>query len=84
MGMEYQKIHVCLNYCILYRKVFEGLHKCPRYGVLRYKVKDNDSGEDDMKKGPPAKLLWYFPIIPQLRHFFANVKDAKNLTWHSN
>jgi len=48
-------------YCI---EKFEGLYKCPRCGVSRYKVKDNDSDEDDMKKGPPAKLLWYLPIIP--------------------
>ena len=80
MGMEYQKIHACPNDCILYRKEFEGLHKCPRCGVSRYKVKDNDGDEDDMKKGPLAKVLWYLPIIPQLRRFFAIVKDAKNLT----
>jgi len=80
MGLEYQKIHACLNDCILYRKEFEGLHKCPRCSVSRYKVKDDDGDEDDMKKGPPAKVLWYLPIIPLLRHFFANVNDAKNLT----
>jgi len=55
----------------LYRKEFEGLHKCPRCGVSRYKVKDNDDDDDDdMKKGPPAKVLWYLPIIPQLIRFF--------------
>jgi len=80
IGMEYRKIHVCPNDCILYRKEFEGLHKCPRYGVSRYKVKDNDGNDDDMRKGPLAKVLWYLPIIPQLRRFFANVNDAKNLT----
>jgi len=68
----------------LYRKEFEGLHKCPRCGVSRYKVKDNDGDDDDMKKDPPAKVLWYLPIIPRLRRFFANVNDAKNLTWHAN
>ena len=64
-------------YCI---EEFEGLHKCPRCGVSKYKVKDNDADEDHMKKGPPVKVLWYLPIIPRLRRFFANVKDAKNLT----
>jgi len=54
MGLEYRKIHACPNDCILYRKEFEGFHKCPRYGVSRYKVKDDDEDEDDMKKGPPA------------------------------
>jgi len=66
MGMEYRKIHACHKYCILYRKEFEGLHKCPRCGVSRYKVKDNDSDEDDMKKDPPTKVLWYVPIIPHI------------------
>ena len=85
MVMEHRKIHACPNDCIFYRKEFEGLHKCPRCGVSRYKVKDNiGSNEDDMKNGPPAKVLWYLPIIPRLRRFFANVKDVKNLTWHSN
>jgi len=84
IGMEYQKIHVCPNDCILYIKEFEGLYKCPRCEVSRYKVKDNDGDDNDMRKGPPAKVLWYVPIIPRLRHFFANVNDANNLTWHAN
>jgi len=85
MGMEYRKTHTCPNDFILYRKEFEGLHKCPTCGVSRYKVKDDDGDEDDMKKGPPAKVLWYLPIIPRLRRFFfGNVKDLKNLTWHAN
>jgi len=79
-----KKIHACPNDCKLYRKKFEKLHKCPRCGVSRYKVKDDDWDEDDMKKGPLTKVLWYLPIIPRLRHFFANVNDAKNLTWHSS
>jgi len=79
MGLEYRKIHACPNDCILYRKEFKGLHKCPRCGVSRYKVKDDDEDEDDFKKGPSAKVLWYLPIIPRLKHFFGNVNDAKNL-----
>jgi len=80
MGLEYRKIHACPNDCILYRKKYEGLHECPKCGVSRYKVKDDDGDEDDMKKGPPAKVLWYLPIIPHLRRFLANVNNAKNLT----
>jgi len=78
MGMEYQKIYACPNDYILYRKEFEGLHKCLRCGLLRYKVKDDDGDEDDMKKGPPAKVLWYLPIIPRLKCFYTNVNDAKS------
>ena len=59
MDIEYRKIHVCPNDCILYRKEFEGLYKCPRYGVSRYKVKDNDGDgdEDDMRKGPRKSIV---------------------------
>jgi len=35
-------------------------------GVSRYKKKDGDS-EYDVRKGVPAKVLWYFPIIPRLK-----------------
>jgi len=46
------------------------LHKCPRCRLSRYNVKDDDEDEDDMKKGPPSEVLWYLPIIPQLKCFF--------------
>nr|KYP54599.1 hypothetical protein KK1_000791 [Cajanus cajan] len=84
MGLQYKKIHVCPNDCILYRKEFESLHKCPRCGLSRYKVKDDgrSSDEDVVDKGPPAKVLWYLPIIPRFKRLFANATDAMNLTWH--
>ena len=47
MGMEYQQIHVCPNDCILYINEFEEMHKCPRCGVSRYKVKDDDECSSD-------------------------------------
>ena len=28
-------------------------------------------------------MAWYFPIIPRLKRFFANPKEAKLLRWHS-
>nr|XP_043625447.1 uncharacterized protein LOC122596867 [Erigeron canadensis] len=34
------------------------------------------------KNGPPAKVLWYFPIIPRLKRLFASPEDAKLLRWH--
>jgi len=60
--------------------------KCPRCGVSRYKVKDDDdcSSDQNSKKGPPVKVLWYLPIIPRFKRLFANGDDAKDLTWHAN
>ena len=86
MGMEYQKIHACPNDCILYRHEFEEMSKCPRCGALRYKVKDDEdcSSDENSKKGPPAKVLWYLPTIPRFNRLFANGDDAKDLTWHAN
>uniref|UniRef100_A0A151UF66 Transposase-associated domain-containing protein n=1 Tax=Cajanus cajan TaxID=3821 RepID=A0A151UF66_CAJCA len=86
MGLQYKKIHAFPNDCILYRKEFESLHKCPRYGLSRYKVKDDgrSSDEDVVDKGPPAKVLWYLPIIPRFKRLFANATDAMNLIWHAD
>jgi len=47
--------------------------------LSQYKVKDDDDDEDNMKKGPHAKVLWYLPIIPRFKCLFANVDDAKNV-----
>jgi len=60
--------------------------KCHRCGVSRYKVKDDDdcSSDENSKKGLPAKVLWYLPIIPRFKCLFANGDDAKDLTWHAN
>ncbi|GKB45897.1 uncharacterized protein Tco_0896650 [Tanacetum coccineum] len=46
------------------------------------KVETNDN-DDAIKIGPPAKQIWYFPIIPRLKQLFANEKDAKLLRWHA-
>ena len=86
MSMEYQNIHACHNDCIVYINEFEEIHKCPKYGVSWYKVKDDDecTNYESTKKGPPVKVLWYLPIIPRFKHLFANTDDAKELTWHAN
>jgi len=81
MGMAYQKIHACPNDCILYRHEFQEM-SCPRCGVSRFKVKDDEecSSDENSKKGPPTKVLWYLLIIPRFKRLFANGDDAKDLT----
>ena len=77
MGMEYQKIHACP-----YRHEFQEMSKCPICVTSRYKVKDEEesSSDENSKKGPPVKVLWYLPIIPRFKRLFANEDDAKDLT----
>lgn len=74
MGLRYEKIHACPNNCILYRNEHESLNNCPICNASRYKKRE----------GVPAKVLWYFPIIPRFRRFFSNSGDAKYLTWHED
>jgi len=83
MGIEYKKIHACPNDCILYWKDNEEKEKCPKCMISRYKKMGDDEGSDVSMKGPPAKVLWYLPIIPRFKRLFANVTDAKNIRWHS-
>ncbi|XP_058755972.1 uncharacterized protein LOC131629194 [Vicia villosa] len=83
MGIEYKKIHACPNDCVLYWKENEGLDNCPKCMVSRYKKKGDDEGHEQITKGPPAKVLWYLPIIPRFKRLFANANDAKNIRWHT-
>nr|GEY44140.1 hypothetical protein [Tanacetum cinerariifolium] len=84
MGLEVQRIHACPNDCILYRKYYKDQHECPVCMESRYKHKNLTELDSDVtKNGPPAKLLWYLPIIPILKKLYANPKDAKLLCWHA-
>ncbi|XP_019184592.1 PREDICTED: uncharacterized protein LOC109179541 [Ipomoea nil] len=58
---------------------YKDLHVCPKCGASRYKNKDASKN----KKGPPAKVLWYLPVIPRFKRMFANPREAKNLQWHA-
>ncbi|GKB03593.1 transposon protein, CACTA, En/Spm sub-class [Tanacetum coccineum] len=84
MGLEVQRIHACPNDCILYRKDYKDLHECPACMESRYKHKNLTELDSDVtKNGPPAKFLWYLPIMPRLKKLYANPKDAKLLHWHA-
>ena len=62
------------------------MSKCPICGTSRYKVKDEEesSSDENSNKGPPTKVLCYFPIIPRFKRLFANKDDTKDLMWHAN
>ncbi|XP_066161895.1 uncharacterized protein [Oryza sativa Japonica Group] len=87
LGLEVHKIHACSNDCILYRgEEYENLEACPVCKALRYKIRRDDPGEVDgqlTKKRIPAKVMWYFPIIPRLRRLFRNKGNARMLRWHA-
>ena len=75
LGLEVQKIHACINDCILYRGEYENLDACPVYSALRYKISRDDPGDvegEPPRKRVPAKVMWYAPIIPRLKRLFRN------------
>src|SRR3954463_4392250 len=57
----------------LFRNEYAALNECPKCGASRYK-----------KKLSPAKVLWYFPIIPRFRRMYRSETDSRHLTWHVN
>nr|ABA98327.2 transposon protein, putative, CACTA, En/Spm sub-class [Oryza sativa Japonica Group] len=87
LGLEVQKIHACPKDCILYRgEEYENLEACHVCKALRYKIRRDDPGEVDgqlAKKIIPAKVMWYFPIIPRLRRLFRNKGNARMMRWHA-
>ena len=81
LGLEYTKIHACPNDCVLYRKENAKLDACPKCGVSRYK---REGLNKDPLKWPPAKVVWYLPIIPRLKRLFSIKDEAKKLIGHEN
>ena len=86
LGLDVQKIHACINDCILYRgEEYENMNECPVCGALRYKIRRDDPGDVEgqpTRKRVPAKVMWYAPIIPRLKRLFRNKEHAKLLRWH--
>src|SRR3954466_7282726 len=88
LGLDVQKIHACINDCILYRgEKYESIDKCPVCTASRYKIRQDDPGDaegDDEppRKRVPAKVMWYAPIIPRLKRLFRNKEHARLLRWH--
>jgi hypothetical protein len=85
LGLEVQKIDACPNDCILYRGDYENLNECLICTALRYKIRGDDPGDvegEPTRKRVPARVMWYAPIIPRLKHLFRCKEHAKLLRWH--
>jgi hypothetical protein len=42
---------------------------------------DDENCNKNRRKGGPKMVVWYIPIIPRLKHWFAN-KESELLQWH--
>ncbi|XP_074343011.1 uncharacterized protein LOC141680785 [Apium graveolens] len=79
LEMGYEKIHACPNNCLLYRgQINEDETTCRMCKASRWEL--NKKGEE--QEGVPAKVLWYFPLIPRIRNLFNTPQITKDMTWH--
>lgn len=81
LGLEVERIHACKNDCILFHGEHADLKECPKCKTSRYKCR-KDGGNEERTKGAPRTVVWYFPLIPHLKHIFANNKEAQLIRWH--
>ncbi|KAK1612790.1 hypothetical protein QYE76_036463 [Lolium multiflorum] len=72
LGLDVQKIHACINDCILYRDEYENLDACPVCTALRYKIRRDDPG--DVEGERPRKR-----VLPRL---CAHAEQRRNPQWH--
>jgi uncharacterized protein with PIN domain len=42
LRMKVERIHACSNDCILYRKEYSDMNRCPKCKTSRYKLKDDE------------------------------------------
>ena len=83
LGLEVRRIHACPNDCILYHKQYADLDACPVCKASRYKRKKSADEGNKSKRGGPAKVVWYLPIIDRFKRIFANPNEAKLVRWHA-
>lgn len=78
LGLDVHRFHACPNDCIIYRKEYEQLKKCPTCDTSRYKRGRNEEDDgEEVSSGAPAKVVWYLPVLPRLKRLFGNKKEAK-------
>jgi hypothetical protein len=79
IGLGYQKIDICPNFCMLYYLENVELTECMTCGHSRYKPKTGRG-----KTLVAYKKLRYFPITLRLQRLFMSPRTAKHMTWHQS
>jgi len=79
LGLGYQKIDMCPNFCMLYYLENVELIECMTIEHSRYKPR---SGRGTTLVA--YKKLRYFPITPRLQRLFMSPRTAEHMTWHQS
>jgi hypothetical protein len=74
-GLGYQKIDMCLNFCMLYYFENTDLTECRTYGHSCYKLRTSRG-----KTIVAHKKIRYFSITPRLQRLFMSSKTVEYMT----
>ncbi|WMV09922.1 hypothetical protein MTR67_003307 [Solanum verrucosum] len=75
LGLTYDRIHCCVNGCMLFYKTNSELENCKFCGHARYK-------RTPTGKMVPVKAMHYLPLIPRLKRLYASMSYAPHMRWH--
>jgi DNA-directed RNA polymerase subunit RPC12/RpoP len=82
LSMNYEKIDVCENNCMLLWKEHKDDIKCMHCGRSRYvKVRNKDGVSVTTKV--TIKQFRYISITPRLKRLFLSEETAKQMRWHN-
>jgi Transposase-associated domain len=76
--MDYEKIDVCPNFCMLYYKDRANKDRCDECKEERYEPPSHKNS----KKRVPKKILRYLPIAPRLQRLYMTRANAEHMRWH--
>jgi hypothetical protein len=81
LKMDYEKIDVCKNNCMLFMKEHAGEKKRLKCGQYRFVEVDNHEG-DKVMTDVAHKQLRYLPLTPRVKQLFLSKKSAMHMRWH--
>jgi hypothetical protein len=81
LGMEYEKIDVCKDNCIIFYKEHKNETKYLKCGKLRFVEVVSEDGEKVTTK-TAHKQLHYMPLTPRMKQLFISKKTIKHMRWH--
>jgi hypothetical protein len=81
LGMDYEKIDVCQDNCMLFWKEHINENKCFKCGKCRFFEVINADGEEVMTE-IAYKQLRYMSFTPRLKRLFISKKTALHMRWH--
>jgi hypothetical protein len=80
LGIEYEKIDVCKDNCMIFYKEHKDEMKFLKCGKSRFIEVINEDGEKVTTK-TTHKQLCYLPLMPRMKQLFISKKTARHMRW---